>query len=88
MAGLLMAGVVPPHTWDEAIAWIDTADFGDPNLAPPAWIVPVELSVSAGPGESAQGIVTLEAGTYGVACGAGTWPDIKVTNGAQFTLGG
>ncbi len=44
--------------------------------------------MSAKPGESAQGIVTLEAGSYGVACGAGTWPDIQVTNGGPFTLGG
>ncbi len=83
-----MAGVVPPHTWDEAVAWVSAADLATPNIEPPTWIVPVELSLEADPGGSGQAIVTLDAGSYGAACGAGTWPDIDITNGGAFTLGG
>jgi hypothetical protein len=83
-----MAGIVPPHTWDEALTWVDAADLGDPNLKPPAWIEPVQLSLTAETGGTGQAIVTLEAGSYGAACGTGTWPEIRPTSGGTFTLGG
>ena len=83
-----MASVVPPHTWDQAVDWVRAADLSDPTLQPPAWIVPVNVSLTADPGGTGQSVVTLGAGSYGVACGPGTWPDIEVVNGTAFALGG
>ena len=67
----------------------DGADLSDPDLQTPEWIEPVEGTTPfADAGQSAAGLVTLEAGSYGVACGAGEWPAIELVDGGPFSLGG
>ena len=87
-AGLLAAGVREPKTWADALAWVDDADFSDPDIAIPDWIVEVGSDgVFAGPGSDATAIVELPAGTVGVICATGEWPEFTIADGGSMTLG-
>ena len=87
-AGLLVAGVREPKTWSDALAWVDDADFSDQDLAIPDWIVEVGSDgVFAEPGMDATAIAELPAGTVGVICATGEWPDFTITDGGSMTLG-
>jgi inosine-uridine nucleoside N-ribohydrolase len=87
-AGLLVAGVREPRTWADALAWIDEADFSAPELVIPDWIVQVASDgVFAGPGADADAIVELPAGTVGVICATGEWPEFTIVDGGSMTLG-
>jgi hypothetical protein len=86
--GLLAAGVREPRTWADALAWIDGVDLGAPDLAPPDWIVPVgSEGLSAEAGADATGMVALPAGTVGVVCATGEWPDLTFADGGAVSLG-
>ena len=84
-AALQLARAVEPHTWADAIAWAKRADFSDPNLKPPAWIVPVGAA-QADAGGSGTTVVTLDAGTFGAVCGVGTYPRITFNDGGTFEV--
>jgi pyrimidine-specific ribonucleoside hydrolase len=84
-AALQLARAVEPHTWADAIAWAKRADFSDPNLKPPAWIVPVGAA-QAEAGGSGTTVVTLDAGTFGAVCGVGTYPRITFNDGGTFEV--
>lgn len=87
-AGLLAAGVREPHTWADALAWIDAADMSNPELAIPDWIVQVASDgVYAEAGADATAAVDLPAGTVGVLCGTGEWPKLDFADGGTLTLG-
>jgi inosine-uridine nucleoside N-ribohydrolase len=87
-AGLLVAGVREPKSWADALAWVDGADFSSPDLEIPDWIVQVGSDgVFAGPGADAGAIVELPAGTVGVMCATGEWPEFTTVDGGAMTLG-
>ena len=85
--GLAIAAVVAPHTWADAIAWARHADFSDPNLVPPAWLLPVG-SAMADAGQSGTSVVTLSQGRYGAACQIGTYPTLEFFDAGTFDVRG
>ncbi len=86
--GLLAAGVREPKTWADALAWIEAADFSDPAIVVPDWIVQVGSDgVFAEPGGDAVAMVELPAGTIGVICASGEWPEFSIADGGAVTLG-
>ena len=88
-AGLGAAGVVPPKTWADVVAWISTVDLSDESMAvPPDWIVQIDgPGPAAEPGQDATVRVELPSGTIGVLCTTGEWPNLSFTDGGSFTLG-
>ena len=87
-AGLLAAGVREPKTWADALAWVDDADLSNPDIAIPDWLVEVAGDgVFAGPGSAATAIIELPAGTVGVICATGEWPEFTMVDGGSMTLG-
>jgi hypothetical protein len=87
-AGLLMAGAVAPKRWSDVVAFARTADFSDPNLAIPDWIVPVQGSILAAPGTTATALATLPTGEVGILCAVGQWPKFDIADGGAFMIGG
>ncbi len=87
-AALALARVTGSHTWAEALAWVASAHFDDPKLALPDWIIPIETAPSADGKGSATSVVTLEAGTYGIACQWGSWPKVRFTDAGTFEVKG
>jgi len=86
-AGLFAAGVKTPQTWPEALAFIEGADFSDPGIVVPDWIIQVQGgNVLAEAGTDATAFVTLPAAEVGVICGTGEWPRFALTDGGSFTL--
>ena len=86
--GLLAAGVREPKTWADALAWVEAADFTDPAIVVPDWIVQVGGDgVFAEPGRDAVAMVDLPAGTVGVICATGAWPEFSLSDGGAVTLG-
>ncbi len=86
--GLLGAGVRAPKTWSDALAFVEGADFSDPNIVIPDWIIPVLGSISAPAGEDATAFVTLPAAEVGVICGTGEWPKFDFFDAGSFPVGG
>ena len=76
-----------PRSWADALAWVDGADFSAQDLQIPDWIVQVGSDgVFAGPGADASAIVMLPAGTVGVMCATGEWPEFTTVDGGSMTL--
>jgi purine nucleosidase len=85
---LMGAGVAAPKTWADAMAFVDTVDFSDPNLVVPDWIIEgTGGSVQAPAGGSASGFGQLPAGEFGVICGIGVWPAFDFVDGGSFVVG-
>jgi inosine-uridine nucleoside N-ribohydrolase len=87
-AGLLVAGVVAPKRWPDVVAFAKAADFSDPNLAIPDWIVPVPGNIFAAPGTTATALAALPAAEVGILCAVGQWPKFDITDGGAFMIGG
>jgi purine nucleosidase len=86
-AGLLAAGVRPPRTWNDVVAFIGQADFSDPATVVPDWVIQAEgTSPLAEAGADAIALSTLPAGAVGVLCATGDWPDLELKDGGSFTL--
>lgn len=85
--GLFSAGVRAPKTWPDALAFIEGADFSDPNLVVPDWIIQVEGGAQAEAGEDATAFVTLPAAEVGVICGTGEWPKFDFYDAGSFPVG-
>ncbi len=73
MAGGALAAIVPPRTWADAAAYVQTMD---PTSELVDWIRPL-ASLTAAAGSTASGVVDLPAGIVGGACEVGTWPKIR-----------
>ena len=86
-AGLLVAGVVAPKRWPDVVAFAKAADFSDPSLAVPDWIVPVQGNILAAPGTTATTLATLPAAEVGILCAVGQWPKFNLTDGGAFMIG-
>jgi hypothetical protein len=85
--GLLAAGVKAPRTWPEALAWVDSADFSDEQLVIPDWIVQLESEgVFAEAGADAAAMVEVPAGTVGVICATGEWPELTIADAGPITM--
>jgi hypothetical protein len=84
----VVLGVIAPKTWADAVALVKTIDLADPDLITPAWIFQVEGSLGAPPGGTAETIATQPAGTLGVLCATGTFPDLTFHDGGSFVVGG
>ena len=86
--GVLGGAVIAPKAWADAFAFIDAADFADPNLKIPDWMVPLGGSgVSAPAGERVTSFGTLPAGEVGIICGTGPWADFTLVDGGSFFVG-
>jgi inosine-uridine nucleoside N-ribohydrolase len=86
-AGLLAAGVVPPKSWADALTWVETVDLAGTEPAVPDWIVQVAgQGPSAEAGRDAIALVQLPAGTVGILCAVGDWPNLTFTDGGTFVL--
>ncbi|MCI0582085.1 MAG: nucleoside hydrolase [Chloroflexi bacterium] len=75
---VFLAGVEAPRTWADAVAFVESADLSDPNLAPPEWIIETGSSVTADPGETAVAIATVPAAELGAICATGDWPNLEL----------
>ena len=85
--GLLAAGVREPKTWADALAWVEAADFSDTEIVIPDWIVQISSDgVFAEAGADAVAMVELPAGTVGVICASGEWPEFSIADGGAVTL--
>ncbi|HEX5829041.1 MAG TPA: nucleoside hydrolase, partial [Candidatus Limnocylindrales bacterium] len=84
--GMLGAGVRPPMTWPEAVAWASTLDLSaTPTM--PDWLVELEGESPFLEGRgTAMALVELPAGTVGFMCGTGAWPDIEFTDAGSIEL--
>jgi inosine-uridine nucleoside N-ribohydrolase len=87
-AGLFGAGVKAPRTWADVVAFVTAADFADPSLAIPDWVVQIQadgLFVDGGGTTSA--LATLPAATVGFLCATGEWPDLRIVDGGATPIG-
>ena len=73
-AGVTLATVRPPKTWDDAIAYVRSVDPTAGQLVD--WIKPL-ASVNADAGSSASALVDIGPGIVGAACLDGTWPMVR-----------
>jgi hypothetical protein len=87
-ASLGIARVSPPHTWEDAIAFVRSADPADPNVVQPAWIVPVDNTPGAAPGSTGTSVARFDPGSYAFACISGTWPKVEFADPGGFEVGG
>jgi inosine-uridine nucleoside N-ribohydrolase len=86
-AGLLMAGVRPPHRWDELVAFLGGTELG--TASPPGWVIEgISLNDETGVGSPVRGTMAVEATTYGPVCVTGTWPDLDFRAGDSFDVAG
>jgi len=85
--GLFSAGVRAPKTWADALVFIQGADFSDPNLAVPDWIVEVQGNALAEAGKRTTAFLALPAAEVGVICGTGEWPKLEFFDAGSFTVG-
>jgi inosine-uridine nucleoside N-ribohydrolase len=85
--GLFGAGVKAPKTWSDALEFIEGADFSDPKIVVPDWIIQVEGGALAEAGKSTTAFVTLPAAEVGVLCGTGEWPKLHFFDAGAFPLG-
>jgi inosine-uridine nucleoside N-ribohydrolase len=84
-AGVQIAGVEEPHTWDELVDLLPTLDVE--TAAPPDWVVDAGgVLDEAGDGGTKTGSLHLDAGTYGPICITGTWPDVSLHPGQPFVV--
>jgi hypothetical protein len=74
-----MAGVETPRTWTDVVAFLESVDLSDPNLAPPDWIIQISSSATADPGGEAVTIASVPAAEVGVICATGEWPALDLT---------
>jgi len=75
----LLAGVETPRTWTDVVAFLESVDLLDPNLAPPEWIIQISSSATADPGGEAVAIASVPAAEVGVICATGEWPALDLT---------
>ena len=85
---LLIGGATPPKTWADVLDLIESVDFADPTLVAPDWLVIVPGNVSAEPGTTASGVVTLPVGELGAICAVGVFPDFDFVDAGTFRVGG
>ncbi|MBA2300729.1 MAG: nucleoside hydrolase [Chloroflexi bacterium] len=84
-AGVEIAGIREPRTWQELRDLLPTLDIETAPL--PDWIIDAGGAADEpGAGGSIMGSVTLEAGTYGPVCMIGSWPDVKFHPGQPFVV--
>jgi hypothetical protein len=85
-AGVLVAGVRPPHPWADLVALLRTLDLTtEPVL--PDWVIEAgEAGDESGTGAPVDGSMSLESGTYGPVCLAGAWPDLTIVPGEPFEV--
>lgn len=85
-SGLVIAGTLAPHRWDELLDLLPTLDL---EVTPPDWIVTTAAaSDEAGTGEPVATSGDLADGIHGPICLTGTWPDVTFTPGVPFQAGG
>ena len=85
---LLLGEAAAPKTWADVVTFITHADLADPNLKAPDWIVQVPIDLSASAGTRATAFAPIPAGTVGILCATGTYPDLTFHDGGPITLGG
>jgi purine nucleosidase len=86
-AGVVIAGVREPHTWDEVVDLLPTIAEGTETPAPPDWVVQAGGAFDeSGAGGPVTSSVQLEAATYGPICITGTLPDFTLRAGQPFVV--
>lgn len=84
-AGVILAGVLAPHTWGDLEGFLKDLDLE--TATPPDWVVEgASLNDDAGTGAPVSGTMAVRPATYGPICGTGTWPDIVFTAGTPFDV--
>ena len=85
-SGVTIAGVQPPHTWQDLVAWLPTADPTS-DQPPPDWIVVgPSTGDAAGNGAAVTAAGSLDPGIHGPVCLVGNWPDITFVPGTPFEV--
>ena len=85
---MVLARATPPKTWDDIVAFVEAADFSDPNLTIPEWVVEVPMELAAAPGARTVAVADVPATEVGVVCATGTFPDFTIHDGGTFAVGG
>ena len=84
-AGVQIAGVREPHSWEELVALLPTLDPETDQI--PDWVIEAgTANDETGAGGTISSTARLEAGTYGPVCVAGTWPDLTLRPGERFVI--
>ena len=83
---VLLAGVETPRTWADVVAFIESVDVSDPNLAPPDWIIEISSSATADPGGQAVAIASVPAAEVGAVCATGEWPALDLAPSASVEI--
>jgi inosine-uridine nucleoside N-ribohydrolase len=84
-SGAAIAGVRPPHRWEELLSLLPVFDVEAP---PPDWLLEGPVADDqAGTGRPVTAAGDLEEGTYGAVCFTGSWPDVAFTAGIPFQAG-
>ena len=84
-SGAAIVGIRAPHRWEEMVALLPSFDLE----SPPDWLVAGPFTQDAeGSGEPVTAVGQLDEDVAGVACFSGTWPDLAVTPGRPFPVGG
>ena len=84
--GLIGAGMLAPHTWEELVRLVRSMDLSAP-VTPPAWVLPVTgLPDAAAPGAVATSVASFPSPLAGVMCATGEWPDLVFHDGGAFVL--
>jgi inosine-uridine nucleoside N-ribohydrolase len=85
-SGVAVAGIRPPHSWEEVVALLPAFDAEAP---PPDWLVAGPVAEdAAGTGRAVTTAGPLEENLAGVACFVGTWPALRYTPGRPIQIGG
>ena len=84
-SGVTLVGATEPHTWEDVLALIKTADI---EKEPPSWlIIGPTASDMTGSGGAVTGAGDLAVGFYGPVCISGDWPKVTFTAGTPFEVG-
>jgi len=86
-AGVVIAGVRDPHTWQELVELLPTVVEGTDAPTPPDWVVQAGAAFDdAGAGGTFHSSVRLQPGTYGPVCFSGDIADVTARAGQPFVV--
>lgn len=84
--GVTMAGVQPPKSWSDLVAWIKTIDLATQQEPPPWVLTGPSVADEAGTGAPLSVAGAIPAGMVGPVCLSGTWPDLTFVPGTPFEV--
>ena len=85
---LLLGEAAAPKTWADVVTFITHADLAARTSRPRTGSSRCRSTWSASAGTRATAFAPIPAGTVGILCATGTYPDLTFHDGGPITLGG